>query len=567
MKAGAGKSKVGFKKAVLPLQGYPRVGALAVGFETELYARAFVFVKESKLVALVVLECGFISHHLKAALVDKCKAQIPEMSLKMDNLLLCAQNTHSAPGGHSHYAFHNISSKGFRPEIFNAYLKACFDALVLAWRDLSDCTLYLNADLFAEDIDVAFNRSLDAYNRNPDVPIFDEMQTHLALNRMMKQIRIGTAQSGNKGLINWFGVQANSVSASNLKVHSDNKGYAAALLENDQSTGSNFVAAFCQEAAADVSPNYYGKAKWWARGRYEDDFKSAYANGFLQFEKAREMVEGEEFQISIGEELDSLMWYVDMSNVACDPEFCQGAETERTGAPVAGLAFIEGNSPDIDGTDAFSTGLLRMVINYREMLYELPLIRPKSERQQLKYLKQIHQPKTLAIEFAGKKVLGYRRLNKLPLPTVMAEITEEVKRQYEANALNEHSWSPLILPLQLIRLGDIVVVGFPGDLSTTAGSRLRKTILATLEPIGILDVIINTYANEHAGYTVTPEEYLEQNFEGGYTLFGRMSLPAYQTLFRRMANELIKPEASREVRIDAFPPEFSKEELDRRSFR
>lgn len=36
------------------------------------------------------------------------------------------------------------------------------------------------------------------------------------------------------------------------RVHSDNKGYAASLLENDKTEDRQFVAAFCSKAQADV---------------------------------------------------------------------------------------------------------------------------------------------------------------------------------------------------------------------------------------------------------------------------------------------------------------------------
>lgn len=567
MKAGVGKSKVSFRKALLPLHGYPVVGVLADGFETELYARAFVFSQSSKVIALVVLECSYISHHLKEALIERCKKNLTSLHLSIENLLLCAQHTHSAPGGHSHYAFHNLTCKGFRPEVFQAYLNACFDALKEAAGDLAESQLSLNADLFQEEADVAFNRSLDAYNRNPEVVQRDEMQTHLALNRMMKQLRIGAKEPGDKGLINWFGVQANSISSTNHKINADNKGYAASLLENDQRTGPNFIAAFCQEAAADVSPNYYGKAKWWPRGRYEDDFKSAYSNGFLQFEKARQMAEGKEFQIPVSGELDAVMMYVDMSDVLCDAEFCLGDEACRTGQAVVGLSFLEGTSPDIDGTDAFTSGVLRSLIRVRELINTMPLTGIRGERQRLNALKQIHHPKVLAVEMQQKRLLGYKRLNKLPIATGQAEIKDEIKRQYEAGALTEHSWLPVIVPLQMMRIGALVIIGFPGDLSTTAGMRLRHTVLKALEKYDILDVIITTYANEMAGYAVTPEEYMEQSFEGGYTLYGRMTLPAYQTLYRKLAGELFKPPQERSLKSKISPPVFSKEELDKRSFR
>jgi neutral ceramidase len=294
MQVGVGKSKVVFRKGQFPLLGYGRLTHRSDGAETDLFARAFFFQQEKKALAIVILECYNISHHIKKEILKRLNQKNPNQFIHDDNLLLCTQNTHSAPGGHHHYAFFNITTKGFRKDVFDGYVDACVNALQLAMKSPVESKLFLNVAPFAPAVDVAFNRSLESYNSNEDVEKRDENNTHLAIDRFARQIRIEDTKGHSIGLINWFGVQGTCIDSENTKIHSDNKGYAASLLENDQSDIKSFVAGFACDACADVSPNYHGRAKWWPRGKYEDQFKSAYFNGFQQFELSKQLMEDEQ---------------------------------------------------------------------------------------------------------------------------------------------------------------------------------------------------------------------------------------------------------------------------------
>ena len=51
-------------------------------------------------------------------------------------------------------------------------------------------------------------------------------------------------------------------------------------------------------------------------------------------------------------------------------------------------------------------------------------------------------------------------------------------------------------------------------------------------------VVLAGYSNGYAGYITTPEEYMLQQYEGGHTLHGRWSLPAYQQIVSQLAAAL-----------------------------
>lgn len=565
MDIGVGKSKVVFKKLYVPLFGYGNSEHIAEAIENDLHARAFVFRKETSVVAIVNLECWIISHHLKNAIVEDFTGVIKESGLNMHTIMLCAQNTHSAPGGYSHYAFLNLTTGGFHPEVFHAYRKACVDALIKAWKDLEQCDLHLNAELLDPLSDVAFNRSLDAYNSNKDVKEVDENHTQFAFNRMMKQLKISVNDSIQKGLINWFPVQGSSVSAKNKRIHPDNKGYAASLFENDKSEERSFVAAFCGEAQGDVSPNYHGRAKWWPRGRYDDEFKSAYFSGFFQFEHAIKMFESIDYQIPMSNTIDCIHYFVNMSEVTCDKRYTHDKKQHQTAAAVLGLSFLEGDDVDNPGIDSFTSTFIRGIDSYKNTIRKMPVLSSKENRTHFKDLEEAHGTKHFLVELEEKRVLGFSKLNQIPLPGVMTEIGEELNRQYDAGALVENTWAPVIVPLQIFIIGDVAIIGFPGEITTIAGDRLKIAVLKVLEKRGVMDVILTSNANEFSGYTTTFEEYQLQGFEGGFTLFGQHTLAAFQTEFTKMAETLCLPSDSRHIPEAPQPPEFSEAELKKRT--
>lgn len=563
MKAGSAKVKVRFKSKEYPLQGYGRMDHYSDSVENDLHARAFIFQQGNTVVALLHLECAFITASLKNEVLKGFQVAFPAIGLSASNLLFCANTTHSAPGGYAHFAFFNITTRGFIPEVLRAYSIAGIEALQKAWMDMEEASLFFNASEIEPELDVAFNRSIDSYNANKEVSEKDELSTHLALDRLMRQVRICRKQDlVQKGILNWFGVQGISIPATSSRIHPDNKGYAASFLENDQSQERDVVAAFCVEAAADVSPNYHGRGKWWPRGRYEDPYKSAYFNGFIQFEKAKAMIEEEALQIPLSDTLDWVYRTVDFSQVICDATYTHDGLEHTTAEPIAGLSFSEGSPIDNPGIDSFSSVILRSFIRLRKFLARF---RKRRIRVKARRLNEAHDPKLRLIEFQEKRILGYHDLGKIPLPNVVADVSDELKQQFRNGALVEHSWMPHVLPLQLIRIGELLLVGFPGEITTVAGMRLRKMLLEKMESQGVLDVIITSCSNEYGAYTTTPEEYQMQQFEGGFTLFGIHTLAAFQTEFSRLANDFsILPSQRRTVQL-AQMPVFSEAELSLRT--
>jgi neutral ceramidase len=63
-----------------------------------------------------------------------------------------------------------------------------------------------------------------------------------------------------------------------------------------------------------------------------------------------------------------------------------------------------------------------------------------------------------------------------------------------------YPWQPIILEIQLFRIGDVFIASTPSELTTMSGRRLRRSIRSRLESHGlhVQDVIYSGPANGYA---------------------------------------------------------------------
>nr|MCS5594739.1 neutral/alkaline non-lysosomal ceramidase N-terminal domain-containing protein [Porticoccaceae bacterium] len=94
-----------------------------------------------------------------------------------------------------------------------------------------------------------------------------------------------------------------------------------------------------------------------------------------------------------------------------------------------------------------------------------------------------------------------------------------------------------IRSVTIARLGQLVILAMPTEITTMAGRRLRAAVMKELGDWANHSVLAG-YSNGYAGYVTTPEEYLLQQYEGGHTLHGRWTLPAYQQIASHLASTL-----------------------------
>jgi neutral ceramidase len=518
-------------------------------------------------IAYVNAEIAFITIAIKKEVVKRLQSKFPEFNYNETNVFLSAQHTHSAPGGYSHYALYNMSIPGFVPEVFETYTEGIVATIIEATQKMKPSKLFLAKGKFEPNRELAINRSIKAWNQNPEVEKLTEKNSHLGVDLEMTLLNITDAENNPAGSINWFGVHTTSVHNDNKKICSDNKGYAAAAMEKYfQNKSNNYIAAFAQRACGDISPNYlWDNKKKWTRGKFENDFESASYNGNLQFEKAREISEGNHRQTVSGD-IDSVIEYVDFSNIYVDREFSHGQLIARTGLSCHGVAFFAGTveGPGMPPFLAKAARWLSLRVKRKEIMRLSKLSKEEQERIIRKYETQGN--KHILIETGERKILGTHNVKGLPLPGFADPSLAAFKRFHRNGSIDGKPWIPQILPLHLAQIGQIAFVSVPGEITTVASWRLRDMLKPILKQKGIEEIIVCSYTDAFCGYFTTFEEYQMQCYEGGHTVFGEHQLGALLTKYKHLANEFIKPSSERNIDSATQPPEFTKAEIALRSF-
>ncbi|MDZ4847648.1 MAG: neutral/alkaline non-lysosomal ceramidase N-terminal domain-containing protein [Chitinophagales bacterium] len=539
---------------------------------TGLNARAFVIrnINTGKKVVFVNAEIAFITISIKRGVIKNLSRHYSELGFQPENVFLSAQHTHSGPGGYSHYGFYNFSVPGFVPEVYQQIVDGITHAIVEADRSLQPAKIYLSKGTFASDVEVAFNRSVRAYNKNPEAKKYEQKDWHLALDRDMLLLRFDALDGKPIGTINWFGVHCTSVHNDNRAICFDNKGYAAQFMEDavrKYSVNNKFVSAFAQGAAGDVSPNYIlDKKKKWTRGKYEDDFESARHNGKLQYEKAIEIFDAAHKGEELKGDIDFALMHSNFGNILPDAEFTNGARDARTSPSCHGVGFLKGTveGPGLGIIGGVAANALADFLKAYHL--SKSVFKNAHEREKLFNKYKAQGKKKIIIETGERKILGTRDLKNLLLPAWADKSVAAIKKHYRNGSLDNKPWTPQVLPLQIVTIGSLALVGIPGEITTVAGWRLRDTIYNVLKKKGITNIILTSYSNDYSGYITTFEEYQEQCYEGGHTVYGQWTLAAFQTKFKQLATEMLKHPIERSISRDEEPVMFTDEELMKRSF-
>ncbi|MGH8460717.1 MAG: neutral/alkaline non-lysosomal ceramidase N-terminal domain-containing protein [Stenotrophobium sp.] len=544
---GWGKQEIRVAANGYAMQGYGMWHHRVRGQQSRLFASA-VYLRDDNQQSVIFccLDLGYITHAMRAGVCEQLREHMGA-AFNEASLVLTCTHTHSGPGGCTHDVLYNVVTPGFVQDNLEKIIEAAVAAILAAWQSAAPAELGLAEAAFDDTVPVAWNRSLRAYNRNPEVTRRRIDQTHLALNREMQLLSI--RRDGElHALLSLFGVHATCVGNSLHNYDGDNKGYAAAHAERAlQASGAkDAVAIFAQATAGDVSPHFHGPQQLARRRRIKGQAEYDYAeqNGRYQSERALSLLEqNREEKISGG--IDAIFSYIDFTDLKADPAFANGERDARTSEPCHGVAFFAGTPVDGLGMPAVLASAAR-VIAQAVKKYRLKNIGRYPPEQQAYYrrLYAAQGPKAILLEAGHKRILG-QALEKLALPGFVDPTVGELKRQARIGAIKNSAMVPTVLPLQIVVIGQLALVCCPGEFTTTAGKRVQETVAQKLRAKGVRHVLICTYCNDYMGYVTTQQEYQEQAYEGGHTVYGQWTLAAFQTCFAKLAGELTKPESGR----------------------
>jgi len=555
---GTGKADVTARGQGLKMQGWAdsdqeTSGAVDVeDRELLLYSRAFIVEEpeSKKRVVIVVADIWSASRKVKAEVLARLRKDGDEYKVyTASNVLLSGTHTHSAPAGYTGYRLYDQTSKGIVPQVFDRIVSGIVDSIKQAHKNLAPGKIYLYE---GEVKGCGGNRSPSAHDANFDV------DKSARTDKGMLVLKFAHVERGKEqpiGLLSWYAIHPTDRGQQNRTISGDNKGYASFLSESLSGTLDGvkqpFVAAYANSNCGDVSgsvDDQYNNDKTRIRQHNDaSDIASMKLHGQLQHSVAWELIKDDpkKKRLELEGGVDYRQKHVDMSNA--EGEYSreeweamgrgQGPFRARTAQAALGLSFAAGSTED--GKANPNIGLWEG-ITVEDVLKD-PILRGKLDLGKDALNAVFGKPLDAILEVVGG--IG-TFLMKLFSPTEMSKYLEASALAHYPKPIVLHVGTfdppiaPSTLPLQLLKIGNLVITAIPGEITTMAGRRLRRTVEKELEDTRVKFVALHAYANDYSQYITTLEEYYKQHYEGASNLFGPHTLAAYRQEFRSLALEL-----------------------------
>ncbi len=556
MMAGTAKADVTGPSALVVFMGMADTSQTGKGIQDRTYARAFVFKKGDRKIAYVTADICMIFQGVKQAVVRRLKSE----GWSDDNIMLQGTHTHATPAGSSHYLMYNISTMGYVKENFNVQVDGIVRAIRSAEAGLKQTPVTINQDNLFQ---CGWNRSPRAYIRNPrkelehygyvsDLTDLDqeagftnpenldpEEREHGAnglstgyvdgvdwnnTNKRMTLLKIG-----DYAMVNWFALHPTTLGALFRYISGDSKGYAEALWER---VFPGKVGAFAQANCGDVSGNIkFGPPS--KTGIY--DWRNTKDLGRRQFEKALQIYNNDnKGEKTLSAVIDYRHAFVDFSNVASTdssdawktakaamggPMSAGSSEDSRSPVPL----YSEGTTYDdvqIDGDADTIEKIMSKIAPGLFILMSPDVIEAITAEYRLS-----QYPKAIIIPNGN-----------LLIPAEDGDTHKSIRTPV----------TPEVLPVQLLRIGELILCAMPVEVTTMAGRRIENTIKMIFngdrdgdgwaDEQGVINyVVVAQCSNAYAGYLTTREEYQEQYYEGACTQFGPNELKAFQQEIAKLA--------------------------------
>ncbi|MFE6775326.1 neutral/alkaline ceramidase [Streptomyces sp. NPDC057702] len=486
-RVGVGIADVTGEAAEVGMMGYARLDQRTSGIHTRQWARAFVVERAGGgRTAFVSTDVGMIMQGVHQEVLRRLAVRLGPRYTE-SNVVLSATHTHAGPGGHGHDVLYNLTTLGHQRKTYEAIVSGIVKAVVAADADRAPGSVKIaSGELRGANV----NRSAAAFRRNPAAErarFPGEVDTRMTVLRFERGGR-------PVGMLSWFPTHATSMTPENTLISADNKGYASYRVEHDAfgvdaSERGRFVAAFAQTNAGDMSPNLRDGG---AHGPTDDEFENTRIIGERQAAKALELFHSAT-EVLRGP-IDHRQRYVDFSAVDVAGRYTPDGQPHRTCQAALGQAFTAG-AEDGPGPDLVDEGELKanpLVVGLGAVLNPAPP--------------------------------GLRRCQ-APKPVFLA------------TGAQRPAWTPQILPVQIVRIGQLTLTAAPAEFTIAAGHRVTDTVAAELGDSSRHTVFAG-YSNAYSQYVTTPQEYDAQHYEGASTHFGRYTLPAYQQEFAALARAL-----------------------------
>lgn len=486
---GVGKADMTGPVVEIGFAGYADLAQTGSGVRQRLYSRAFIVADaqnpDDRFVYLV-LDTQTGDTAIRRGILEGIAALGSGYGVyDKNNVAVTGTHSHAGPGAYFNYLLPQITNLGFDRQSYQAIVDGAVLSVKRAHESLTEGYL----DFGTTDIDdAAINRSIFAYLANPSserARYSDSVDTEMTLLRFRRA-------SDNKalGVLNWFAVHPTSIYQNNTIVAGDNKGVASWLMErdaeSDDSAADGFVAGFAQANHGDTTPNVLGafcddgtndpcdiETSTCADGQSQScrgrgpafqaldlGISSAYEIGKRQYAGAKRIYDSLDTSSTpiVGNTVKSFHIFHNMAFWT----FTDRSGVQRQTCPAAlGHSFAAGTT-DGPGAFDFTQGDSGNPNNPLWSVVGGLLRAPTAEQR------RCQQPKPVLLD-VGEITIPY-------------------------------PWSPNIVDVQTLRVGQLLLIVGSPESTTMAGRRWREAVasasgsLTDEEPIVVLGGPANTYS-------------------------------------------------------------------------
>ncbi|KAM3331166.1 hypothetical protein ACQJBY_027294 [Aegilops geniculata] len=549
------------------MMGYANTEQIASGIHFRLKSRAFIVAEPNgKRVVFVNLDACMASQLVNIKVLERLKARYGDL-YNENNVAISGIHTHAGPGGYLQYVVYIVTSLGFVRQSFDVIVDGIEKSIVEAHNNLHPGKIYVNkGDL----LDAGVNRSPSAYLNNPAE---ERSKYKYNVDKEMTLVKFVDDESGPVGSFNWFATHGTSMSRTNSLISGDNKGAAARFMED--------------WAEKNGLPKQTGVTS-------SDDLGFLHMTSVLPRRVSTIIPEPDEIT-------DDLMQLASSYEASGGRRLAGSNITRRIRSSQENnakfvSAFCQSNcgdvSPNVLGTFCIDTHLpcdfnhstcngknelcygrgpgypnefeSTRIIGNRQFLKAVDLFNLASEEIQGKidyrhtYLDFSQLKVSVSTSTGGPQVV---KTCPAAMGFAFAAGTTDGPGAFDFKQGDD---KPAILPIQIIRIGQLVILCVPGEFTTMAGRRLRDAVKNVLisgsnGDFGTnIHVVLAGLTNTYSQYVTTFEEYQIQRYEGASTLYGPHTLSAYIQEFQKLATAMVE---NKEVPTNIQPPDMLEKQI------
>lgn len=487
-----------------PMGGFGLAGKFSRGVWLPLQAKSFYILDENGR-SLVIVTCDLwsIPLGLTMSIVDALNQENPKYHIGTEQLLLTATHTH-----HSHSSFHSsvaynalsAPSIGFDQELFDWMTQRIVSSIKQAVDNRTKVNIYKST---ASIEGLIRNRSYEAFELN-DASIKREIQRHVknpqqyfknvnlppyvnqeeefsAVDPYVTTFQFTPVQGNNQepiGVLNFLSLHPTIMGTGNEFYSTDVFGIVNREL-GKLSKWNNTIVGCINGTEGDISAN-------WEKQNYQNTVNIGIKmareihNGFVN---KKQLNTKQNNGVKIYSDIIPIRnQQVAINNLAGTIPNCYKTLDKVTAEnPYPGVATVGGAE---DG---------RTLLYYHGWTEGVKNNTCSSDGHADKY--------GVVSKFLGEEIIIKKTLESI------------AKNLIKKNA-------PSVIPIGVYQIGDLTIVGAPGELTTSLGHNIRDEVYKTLKLSTYHDVLIAGLSNEYLSYFTTPAEYSAQHYEGASSMYG-----------------------------------------------